>query len=563
MPLPEIPLEPADDVELVWPEVDSRGWFLIAGTGPDKQPYHTNDPENGDPFILLANGKFVTADASHEDLLSALLAQGVSLDEISGFGWWRISGRVKGLDAFSQGFEEWNGDPMNPAQILDALENSGADLSVCEFDAQFGSEHQGLMWRGAAAEMFVGQILSHEGDAYKLLSGYSSADDGAGNRVVFWNDLVAWEATAEGQSFTIRVNAARREPAEGTITVRADGNFVAAHYTAVRFGQDQARAAAAWSVVHDKFTFWLTDSGASWAMGSETAPTEDISVAATRPATVVESAQRSERIIRAEPEGQYSPNAASEAASWLAEQLDGWPTEQVNLACAELTAIVTDAAEHRRGRVHLVAEITDDNSRCCRVASCTPPNHLLLRLLKRSPAQHRGGIRHSPSAHRIPRRAGPLLPCDHDVVEEAEAYSVGGFGEDGGGAAVVGAGGGIAGGVVVDYGEGAAVVTEDGVQDFPDRDGDLVDGAFGDEHLVAQPVLRVAYQYQQSLHTGAGELRAGRCGYVGGAGQPGRGVRPTARSGAEVERGDDRGRLRHADPGPPRQFLRTRGRQSG
>ncbi|MEU2042632.1 MFS transporter [Nocardia niwae] len=363
VPLPGTLVEPADDIALLWPEVDSRGWIVLPGTGPDKQPYHTSDPEIGDPFILLADGKFVTADASHEDLLSALLAQGVSLEDISGFGWWRVSGRVKGLDAFSQGFEEWNGDPMNPAQILDALANSRADLSVCEFDTQFGSEHQGLMWRGAAAEMPLGPMLRHEGDAYKLLSGYSSADDGAGNRVVFWIDLVAWEATAEGHSFTIRVNAARSEPAEGTITVHTDGDSVAAHYTAFRSGRDRARAAAAWSVVHDKFTSWLTDSGASWAMGSETAPTEDIPVASTRPATVAESAQRSERIIRAEPEGRYSPNAASEAASWLAGQLDGWPVEQVNLACAELTAMVTDAAEHRRGRIHLVAETTDDRLR--------------------------------------------------------------------------------------------------------------------------------------------------------------------------------------------------------
>ncbi|MFF7941838.1 hypothetical protein ACFZC5_19170 [Nocardia gamkensis] len=362
VPLPDSLLEPADDIELVWPEVDSRGWFVLPGTGPDKQPFHTSNPE-GDPFLLLANGKFVTVDGLHEDLLGALLAHGVSLDEISGFGWWRVSGRVKGLEAFSRGFEEWNGDPMNPAQVLDALENSGADLGACEFDAQSGSEHQGLMWRGAAAEMPVGQILSHDGDAYKLLSGYSSADDGAGNRVVFWNDLVAWEATAEGQSFTIRVNPARSEPAEFTITVRADGDSVTAHYTAARFGQDRARAAAAWSVVHDKFTSWLAESGASWAIGSETAPTEDISVATTRPATVADSAQRSERIIRAEPEGRHSPNAASEAASWLAGQLDGWPTEQVNLACAELAAMVTDAAEHRRGRVHLVSETTDDRLR--------------------------------------------------------------------------------------------------------------------------------------------------------------------------------------------------------
>ncbi|MGW1743756.1 MFS transporter [Nocardia sp. NPDC001965] len=357
MPLPSIPLESAEDIELVWPEVDSRGRFIDT----DEQPYHTKGIVNGDPFFLLTDGRFVTADATHEYLLSALLAAGVPLDAISGFGTWQISGRLRSLDAFSQGFEEWNGDPMNPAQILDALEHSGADLSVCAFDAQFGFEHQGLMWRNAAAEMPVEKILDHSGDAYQLLSGYSSADDGAGNRFALWTDLVGWESSAAGVSITIRVNAARSEPAEATITLRSAGDAATAQITALRLGRDRTRAAAAWAVVHGELTRWLAESDASWAPGSETAPTTDISDhrVPARPDTT----QRSELIVRAEPEGPYSAQVVPEAATWLAAQLRDWPAGQVDRACAELTALVADAVENRRGRVHLVAETAGDSLR--------------------------------------------------------------------------------------------------------------------------------------------------------------------------------------------------------
>ncbi|WP_039823099.1 MFS transporter [Nocardia testacea] len=359
MPLSSTSIEPVYDIELAWPEVDARGRFRVTG----EQSFRTRKGIVGDPFVLLTDGRWVTADAWHEELLGALLEQGVSLDEIAGFGTWRISGRLESLDTFFPGFAQWNGDPMNPAQILDALERSRADLSVCEFDVQFGAEHQGLMWRDAAAEMPVGRILDHSGDAYQLLSGYSSAADAAGNRFAFWTDLLVWESSAAGESITIRVNAARSEPAEATFVLRTEGDSITAAITALRLGQDRGRAAAAWAVVHDRLTAWLNESGVTWAPGSETGPTGDIAATADLPVPDTASAQRSELVVRAQPEGLSSPHATAEAVSWLAEQLSGWPPEQVGRAYAELTALVADAVENRRGRIQLVAETTGESVR--------------------------------------------------------------------------------------------------------------------------------------------------------------------------------------------------------
>ncbi|MGA6205884.1 LuxR C-terminal-related transcriptional regulator [Nocardia testacea] len=359
MPLSTTSIEPAYDIELVWPEVDARGRFRVTG----EQAFRTRKGIVGDPFVLLTDGRWVTADAWHEELLGALLEQGVSLDEIAGFGTWRISGRLQSLDTFFPGFAQWNGDPMNPAQILDALERSRADLSVCEFDVQFGAEHQGLMWRDAAAEMPVGRILDHSGDAYQLLSGYSSAADEAGNRFAFWTDLLVWESSAAGESLTIRVNAARSEPAEATFVLRAEGDSVTAAITALRLGQDRGRAAAAWAVVYNRLTAWLNESGVTWASGGETGPTGDIAATTDLPVPDTVSAQRSELVVRAEPEGLSSPHATAEAGSWLADQLSGWPPEQVGRAYAELTALVADAVENRRGRIQLVAETTGESVR--------------------------------------------------------------------------------------------------------------------------------------------------------------------------------------------------------
>ncbi|MGW4715106.1 MFS transporter [Nocardia sp. NPDC004260] len=56
---PTIPLVSASDVELVRPTVDTNGALL----GPDDEPYHTEN-EQGEPFLVLATGEFVTANSA-------------------------------------------------------------------------------------------------------------------------------------------------------------------------------------------------------------------------------------------------------------------------------------------------------------------------------------------------------------------------------------------------------------------------------------------------------------------------------------------------------------------
>ncbi|WP_280365210.1 M3 family metallopeptidase, partial [Nocardia abscessus] len=411
------------DLDLIRPTVDSRGWFRADG-----EPYHTTGSE-GDPFLLLATGEFVTADASHAFLLEAFLAQGGSLDDISGFGTWTISGRLKKLDTFSQGFEEWNGDPMIPAQILDALYESGADLSRWEPDEQFGSEHRGLLWRGRAAEVPVGDVVGHRGDAFKLLSGYGVAMDSEGNRIVFWVDLASWESATEGESITLIVNSARHEPFPVRIELTPNGESVTARRV-VAVGWEQKSAAAVMGLLHEKLTSWLTESGAAWAAGSDTAPSEHASGPAARSASVAPT-QRAELIVRAEPEDAgKSRRAASEtqaapetAAAWLAEQLSDWPIEQTDLASATLKAMVTDAVRQRRGRVHVAVETNDELLRVTLLdthAASTPRNGIT----------SRSGLALFPDtgtadgASRLPRAGIELFKRDEDGWHQAVWFEI-------------------------------------------------------------------------------------------------------------------------------------------
>ncbi|MEU2014258.1 hypothetical protein, partial [Nocardia sp. NPDC019302] len=161
------PLVSASEVELVRPTVDSEGVFL----GPDDEPYHTEN-EQGEPFLVLTTGEFVTANSWHDELLAAFDEDGGSLDEVIGFGTWKLSGRPTEIEAFFVEFGQWNADPMIPANILTALLRSKVDLSECAFD-ELGGERQGMLWRAGTAELPIDQLLRRRGrDAHRLFAGY-------------------------------------------------------------------------------------------------------------------------------------------------------------------------------------------------------------------------------------------------------------------------------------------------------------------------------------------------------------------------------------------------------
>ncbi|MFQ6392671.1 MFS transporter [Nocardia sp. KC 131] len=268
------------EVDLIRPAVGARGWFR----GPDDEPHHT-EHRLGEPFLLLANGEFVTAQhASHDDLPYTLALQDVLADqnmlddqhgfvEVSGFGTWRISGRVKKIDAYWPGSVEANGNPMIPAQILAALLDRGADLSRCEFD-EFGADHQGTLWREDATPPRIDEAIRQNG-LDRILPGYGVTPQSTGNRVVFWVDLANVESSADGVLFTVIVNPVRSDPARVTVTVHQDGDTVTARYSHVDLGRDHMRAAAAVRMLHDRLTSWLVQSGASWAADSNTVPVEN------------------------------------------------------------------------------------------------------------------------------------------------------------------------------------------------------------------------------------------------------------------------------------------------
>ncbi|WP_157187479.1 alpha/beta fold hydrolase, partial [Nocardia vinacea] len=267
----EVPPEDATEIDLVWLTVNSDGQFL----GPDNQQYRTDDDRGGQPFLLTTAGKFITTNASHDELLVAFLQQGGSLDELSGFGTFKLDGRPTEVEAFDQNFGDWNADPMVPAQILDALLQSEVDLSACAFD-ELGADRQGLMWRGQGAQMPVAQLVRDNGrDADKLFRGYGVRRRADGEDVVFWVGRTSTESAAGAVSIELPVELARGGSAAVTVTLTPHNDTFIARYSIVDLGPDRPRAIAAIGLLHEKLTTWLAESGISWAEDSSTAPVDD------------------------------------------------------------------------------------------------------------------------------------------------------------------------------------------------------------------------------------------------------------------------------------------------
>ncbi|MEV6341656.1 alpha/beta fold hydrolase, partial [Nocardia vinacea] len=356
-----VPAPPAGsdpNVDLVRPTVDSRGWFL----GPDNRRSSTTSP-HGAGFLLTSAGDFVTsAHAWPEDLLATFIARGGSLDDVSGLGMWTINGPIIALDTQTFVLGETT-DPMNPAQILDALLEVGADLTRVSIN-EISGDHQGLMWRGQASRMPVAELWRNRGlDAHRVVAGFGIAAQTGGRGVAFGVDLAGFEPTADGMSMRLLVTAARCEPALITIEWIQQGDTTEARYGAVDLGRDSEHAVAALAVVHEKLTAWFAESGVSWAEDNSAPPTENLRAEqAHGPRESAVSAQSAELVVRAEayPHEQWTPQTFTEAANWLAQQLLGLPSHLVDTACATLKTALGDALRQRFGKLHVTVETTDE-----------------------------------------------------------------------------------------------------------------------------------------------------------------------------------------------------------
>ncbi|MFX0579046.1 GntR family transcriptional regulator [Nocardia nepalensis] len=345
------------DVDLVWPTVDSRGWFL----GPDNQPYYT-ESTRGTTFLLMANGRFVTsALAWDEDLLATYIAQGGSIADVSGVGTWALNGPLTALEPDLIIVGETNTDPMNPVQILDALLEAGADLTRLRID-DMGGEHQGLLWRGRASYMPVEELVRDRGrDAHLLVAGFGIAQQTGTRGVVFGVELAGLEMTDDTISMRLLITPARCEPVLVTIELPRHGDTFTARYGAVSLGRDQERGVAALAVVHEKLTAWFAASGVTWTEDSSAPPTENLRAEQAHGLReAAATTQGPEHVVRASTYDRWSQETLTEAADWLARQLLGLPSHLVDAACSTLKDAVTEALQRRIGKLHITVETTHE-----------------------------------------------------------------------------------------------------------------------------------------------------------------------------------------------------------
>ena len=114
--------------------------------------------------------------------------------------------------------------------------------------------------------------------------------------------------------------------------------------------------------------------------------------------------------------------------------------------------------------------------------------------------------------------------------------------------------------MVVGEGEGAAVVPQDRVEDFPHRYERSVDRTLGDNHRSSEAVRRVTDEHEQALTPGAVELLSSNPRHVLRSAER-RLLQPFSGSSGELEGSDERGGFGWADPGSHGEFLRQSSRQ--
>ncbi|MET8871159.1 4'-phosphopantetheinyl transferase superfamily protein [Nocardia sp. NPDC004604] len=216
--------------------------------GPDGLPYNSNP--NLDYFLLGATpGDIRTSkDLTHPDLYNSFENPD---DGPAGYGVWRVvAGQPTYIAPFSLTFLDTAHELKFTAQVRAELTSQGVDLTSVNFE----SPHQGQLWKLAPTVPEAEQILALGGsDAPGLLAGFGDNH---------WVGVDGKQAATDRLSISLTLNPIRCESGRATLVLARKNQVTTAEYTAIDFGPDAIRTAAALLELHSRAVApWLAESG--------------------------------------------------------------------------------------------------------------------------------------------------------------------------------------------------------------------------------------------------------------------------------------------------------------
>jgi hypothetical protein len=261
-------------VEVIVVEINSDGRFI----GPDGKPYNTR-ADGGDVFLMIDTGKFITTRANsgeHPHLYNSYLGfeefGPLRKSVFAAAGYWNITaGRLVLVGAFSGLFLESARKPKHLAQLRYAL-SERVDLSEVTF--KHVDEIQGRLWWEAldlqaahsAAEIvpdagFIGSRNGLQRRISELIAG--AGDD-------FWVEVAGMRVPAEGGlQLDVTLHPVRGEPGHVTLAMTPAADTATAVLQGFDPGPEPERTYPILRELHRRLSPWLSQSGFSWAHGTE------------------------------------------------------------------------------------------------------------------------------------------------------------------------------------------------------------------------------------------------------------------------------------------------------